>query len=188
MPTSYVTTAIPYVNSDPHVGFALEALIADATARHRRLSGDDVRFLSGTDDNSLKSVQAAEREGVAVGSLVEHYSARFEALPSALDLSVDDFIRTSIDPRHRPGVERLWRECAESGDIYKGHYRGRYCIDCEAFIDDQELDDGCCPEHHTMPEEVDEENWFFRLSRYQDRLDDLIASGGLRVVPDARRN
>lgn len=184
MSTFYVTTAIPYVNADPHVGFALECVVADVLARHRRRRGDDVRFLTGTDDNSLKSVQGAEREGVPVVDLVERYASRFEALRDTLDLSTDDFIRTSSDPRHAAGVHALWRACAASGDIYRGHYTGRYCVGCERFVDDAER----CPEHDSPLEDVSEENWFFRLSRYEQPLLELIESGRLRVVPDGRRN
>jgi methionyl-tRNA synthetase len=184
MSNVYVTTAIPYVNAEPHIGFALESLIADVIARHRRKRGDDVRFLTGTDDNSLKSVQGAEREGVPVAELVGRHADRFEALRGALDLSTDDFIRTSSDPRHLPGVHALWRACAASGDIYKSHYRGRYCVGCERFVDDANR----CPEHDAPLEDVEEENWFFRLSRYTDQLLELIGSGRLRIVPESRRN
>ena len=108
----YVTTAIPYVNAQPHLGFALELVQADVLARHRRQRGDAVRFLTGTDDNSLKNVQAAEIEGVPVRELVDRNATAFAALREPLELSFDDFIRTSSDPRHRAGVERLWRACA----------------------------------------------------------------------------
>jgi methionyl-tRNA synthetase len=184
MSSTYVTTAIPYVNADPHIGFALESVIADVIARHRRKRGDDVRFLTGTDDNSLKSVQGAEREGVPVAELVARFADRFEALRGALDLSTDDFIRTSSDPRHLPGVHAFWRACAASGDIYRSHYRGRYCVGCERFVDDA---DGC-PEHEGPLEEIEEDNYFFRLSRYEQQLLNLIESGRLRIVPAARRN
>src|SRR5205809_4488716 len=107
----YITTAIPYVNGDPHLGHALELVQADVLARHRRLRGDDVRFLSGTDDNSLKNVEASEAAGLPVAEFVSSKSERFAALRGPLALAYDDFIRTSIDPRHRPGVERLWRAC-----------------------------------------------------------------------------
>src|SRR5437773_805642 len=113
----YITTAIPYVNGDPHIGFALECVQADVLARHRRLRGDDVRFLSGTDDNSLKNVEAAAAAGLPVSRFVEAKARRFEALRDVLALSTDDFISTSVDPRHRPGVERLWGACAAAGDL-----------------------------------------------------------------------
>jgi methionyl-tRNA synthetase len=184
----YVTTAIPYVNARPHLGFALEIVQADVLARHRRLRGDRVRFLTGTDDNSLKNLQAAEAEGVPVAELVDRYAGAFAALRDPLALSYDDFIRTSSDPRHRPGVERLWRACATSGDLYRKHYRGLYCVGCERFFTPAELDGGSCPEHRIEPQQVAEENWFFRLSRYQDRLRELVASGELRIEPAVRRN
>jgi methionyl-tRNA synthetase len=184
----YVTTAIPYVNARPHLGFALEIVQADALARHRRQRGAPVRFLTGTDDNSLKNVQAAEAEGVPVRELVDRNAAAYAALRDPLDLSFDDFIRTSSDPRHRAGVERLWRACRASGDLYRKHYQGLYCVGCEQFLTPAELVDGRCPEHGTEPQVVSEENWFFRLSRYQRRLAELIESGELRIEPASRRN
>ena len=180
---SYLTTAIPYVNGDPHLGHALELVQADVLARHRRLRGDDVRFLSGTDDNAFKNVEAAVAAGSPVDEYVAVRAARFEQLAGALGISLDDFIRTSSDPRHRPGVERLWRACADAGDLYERDYVGRYCAGCEAFVD---VDP--CPEHGTSPEEVAERNWFFRLSRHADALRDLLESGRLRIEPEQRRN
>ncbi|WP_117211243.1 methionine--tRNA ligase [Allorhizocola rhizosphaerae] len=184
----YVTTTIPFVNARPHLGFALELVQADVLARHRRQRGDEVRFLTGTDDNSLKNVLAAEAAGVPTRELVDRNGDAFEALRRPLDISLDDFIRTSRDPRHRPGVERFWRACAASGDIYRKHYQGLYCVGCEQFFTPGELRAGRCPEHGTAPELVTEQNWFFRLSRYQDRLYELIESGRLRVEPAVRRN
>jgi len=184
----YITTAIPYVNGDPHLGFALESVQADVLARHRRQRGARVRFLSGTDDNSLKNVEAAEAAGVPIAEFVNGKAERFAALRGPLELSCDDFIRTSIDRRHRPGAERLWRACAASGDLYERHYEGLYCTGCEAFVHPNELVAGLCPEHHREPEQVAERNWFFRLSRYADVLLELIRSGHLRIAPDQRRN
>ncbi len=159
----YVTTAIPYVNGRPHLGFALEIVQADALARHWRQRGAPVRFLTGTDDNSLKNVQAAEAEGVPVRDLVDRNAAAYAALRDPLGLSFDDFIRTSSDPRHPAGVERLWRACQASGDLYRKLYQGLYCVGCEQFFTPAELEDGRCPEHGTEPRLVTEENWFFRL-------------------------
>ncbi|WP_405726098.1 methionine--tRNA ligase [Streptomyces sp. NBC_00028] len=184
----YITTTIPYVNARPHLGFALELVQADTLARHRRGRGDDVRLLSGTDDNSLKNVLAAEAEGVGVREFVDRNADAFAALRDPLALSFDDFIRTSSDPRHRAGVERLWRRCAAAGDLYRKEYEGLYCVGCEQFYTPDELVDGRCVEHGTEPQRVAEENWFFRLSRHADRLRDLITSGGLRIEPAARRN
>lgn len=184
----YITTAIPYVNAPPHVGFALEIVEADALARFYRLSGDIVRFQAGTDENSIKNVQAAYRAGVPVAELVERNAARFLALKESLELSFDDFIRTSADARHRRGVERLWRACYENGDIYKRSYQGLYCSGCEQFYKPNELYNGCCPEHGTTPEAIEEENWFFRLSRYRSQLQDLYARAEIQIVPHSRRN
>jgi methionyl-tRNA synthetase len=184
----YVTTAIPYVNARPHLGFALEIVQADVLARHHRRRGEAVRFLTGTDDNSLKNVQAAEAQGVAVRDLVGRNAAAYAALRGPLGLSFDDFIGTSSDPRHRAGVERLWRACRASGDLYRKRYQGWYCVGCEQFWTPAELVEGRCPEHGVEPRLVAEENWFFRLSRYQQRLAGLIESGVLRVEPSSRRN
>ncbi len=178
MPRYYVTTTIPYVNARPHLGFALELVQADVLARRRRQAGQEVRFLTGTDDNSLKNVLAAQAQGVPVQDLVDRNAAAFQSLRDPLALSFDDFIRTSSDPRHRAGVERLWERCAASGDLYRKHYEGLYCVGCEQFYPPGELTpDGRCPEHGTVPQLVAEENWFFRLSRHADRLRDLITGG-----------
>ncbi|MGW4344171.1 methionine--tRNA ligase [Streptomyces sp. NPDC004690] len=184
----FITTTIPYVNARPHLGFALELVQADALARHHRQRGDRVRLLSGTDDNSLKNVLAAEAAGVDVRTFVDRNADAFAALRTPLALSLDDFIRTSSDPRHRVGVERLWRRCAAAGDLYRKAYEGLYCVGCEQFYTPDELVGGRCAEHGAEPRLVAEENWFFRLSRHADRLHRLITSGALRIEPAARRN
>ncbi len=187
MATTYVTVAIPYVNADPHLGYAYELVQADIYARSRRAAGDDVRFLGGTDDYSLKNVLAAQAAGEPTRDFVDRHADRFEALHAPLQLSFDDFIRTSRDPRHAPAVERLWRAAAAHGDLYKRHYEGDYCVGCEQFYDESELVDGLCPEHGRHTERVAEENWFFRLSAYQDHLEDLISSDRLVVRPEPFR-
>jgi methionyl-tRNA synthetase len=184
----YLSTTIPYVNSRAHVGHALELVQADVLARHHRRIGDEVRLQSGTDDNSLKNVLAAAAEGISTRELVNRNASAFAGLREHLSLSFDDFIRTSSDPRHRPGVERLWRACAASGDLYRKSYEGLYCIGCEQFYTEAELDAGNCPDHGTPPQLVAEENWFFRLSKYADRLHAEISSGRLRIEPASRRN
>ena len=185
-PHTYVTTTIPYVNARPHIGFALELVQADVLARYRRGRGDAVRFQAGTDDNSLKNVLAAEAAGVEVQEFVDRNAEAFVALGDALSLTVDDVIRTSRDPRHRPGVERFWRAC--SADLYRQRYEGLYCTGCEQFYPPAELRDGRCPEHETVPQQVSEENWFFRLSRYAEPLREAITTGRLRIEPAGRRN
>ncbi len=184
----YITTSIPYVNARPHIGHALEDVQADALARYQRLNGRDVWFLSGTDENSLKNVRAAEQAGIPTAELVERNAAYFYALRGALNLSFDDFIRTSVDARHTDGVRALWEACARSGDIYQRPYRGLYCVGCEQFYAEDELIDGLCPDHLVAPELVEEQNYFFRLSRYAGQLEDLISSDRLRIVPATRKN
>lgn len=182
----YVTTAIPYVNGEPHLGFALELVYTDALARYQRLAGHDVRFLTGTDENALKNVHAAERQGVPVRELVDRNARRFIELTERLHVSNDDFIRTSVDQRHIIGAQTFWRACERRGDIYKRHYRGLYCVGCEAFYNEDELTDGVCSYHGTRPEPVEEVNYFFRLSRYRDELLKVLDSGLLTVAPAHR--
>jgi methionyl-tRNA synthetase len=188
MTSTYITTTIPYVNARPHLGFALELVQADVLARHHRELGEQVRLQAGTDDNSLKNVLAAEIAGVGVQEFVDANAAAFTGLAQPLSLSFDDLIRTSSDPRHRAGVERLWQDCAASGDLYRRHYEGLYCVGCEQFYTEAELAGGRCPDHGTVPDLVSEENWFFRLSRYAGQLRGLIADGTIRVEPATRRN
>lgn len=188
-PHTYITTTIPYVNARPHIGFALELVQADVLARYYRGTGARVRFQTGTDDNSLKNVLAAEAAGTGIQEFVDRNAVAFTSLPGPLSLSVDDTIRTSRDPRHQAGVQRLWETCAANGDLYRKHYEGLYCVGCEQFYTPAELtEDGRCPEHGTFPELVSEENWFFRLSRHAGRLREAIESGTLRIEPAQRRN
>lgn len=181
----FVSTSIPYVNAAPHLGHALEYIQADVIARRHRLLGDAVFFLSGSDENSLKNVQSAEKKGVAVKDLVDENSDRFFRLKEALGLSLDEFIRTT-DRKHFLGAQKLWRACEK--DIYKKKYAGLYCVGCEEFYKEDELVDGLCPEHKTKPELVEEENYFFKLSGYQDKLKELIEKDELKIIPESRKN
>ena len=185
-PSLFVSTAIPFVNAPPHLGFALEVVLADALARHARARGVDVRFVSGTDDNSLKNVRAAEALGVSTRELVDTNGARYRALDGVVGASFDDFVRTSADARHRAAVRALWTACARRGDLEKRTYRGLYCVGCEQYFHPSELDEGLCPEHRTQPETVEEENWFFRLSRYERQISAALESGRLKIEPPAR--
>ncbi len=187
MTTTYLTVAIPYVNAAPHLGYAYELVLADIHARACRLDGVATRFIGGTDDHSLKNVVAAEAAGIPTREFVDAHARRFEGLAGPLDLSFDDFIRTSADPRHLPTVHRLWNAASANGDLYQRSYLGDYCVGCERFVDPDELVDGRCPEHLTPVETVEELNWFFRLSRYQDQLDHLISTGDLRITPETFR-
>src|SRR3990167_808646 len=184
----FVSTAIPYVNAKPHMGHALEYVQADAYVRTQRLIGEDIFFLTGTDDNALKNVQAAEAAGKPTAKYIEENAKKFIDLDKSLSVKYDDFIRTSVDPRHRAGVEKLWR-ATNPKDIYKKSYRGFYCVGCEEFKTEKNLVNGECPEHSGKRlEEIEEENYFFRLSSYQDKLLELIESGTLRIIPESRKN
>ncbi|NTW13484.1 MAG: methionine--tRNA ligase [Candidatus Moranbacteria bacterium] len=182
-----ITTAIDYVNGVPHVGHASEKVLSDVIARyHRDVLHDDTFFLTGTDENSLKNVQGAEKAGRPIDEYVKENAEAFRSLGDSLGLSFDRFIRTT-EPIHFEGVKRFW-SAMRSEDLYKKSYHGLYCVGCEEFKLEKDLIDGKCPEHMTEPEIVEEENWFFRLSAYQDRLRDLISSGTLEIVPEYRRN
>jgi methionyl-tRNA synthetase len=181
--STFITVAIPYVNSTPHLGYAFELIEADLAARARRSLGEPVRLLGGTDDYSLKNVLAAQAAGFPTQDFVDRHAENFQALGPLLDVSFDDFIRTSRDPRHRPAVERLWTACEQNGDLYRRRYEGTYCVGCEQFYEQSELDEGRCPEHGTPAELVAETNWFFRLERYEGRLIALIETGELLVDP-----
>lgn len=180
----YVTTTIPYVNAKPHVGFALELVQADALARYHRLSGRDVRFQTGSDDNAFSNVLSARLMDVPVQDFVDENSAAFESLCAALDISHDRFLRTTGSVHHATVQRFLSRLRAE--DTYVASYRGLYCPRCEDFYRDRDTEGRRCPEHGIDLGEIEETNHFFRLSRYQAELHDLIAGRRLNVVPAAR--
>ncbi len=185
--TIFVSTAIPYVNSKPHLGHALEYVQADAYARAQRLLGEDVFFLTGTDDNALKNVQAAETAGKPVKEYIQENAERFITLDERLDVRYNDFIRTSVDERHRKGAQKLWLS-TKPEDLYKKSYRGFYCVGCEEFKTEKELVNGECHEHPGIQlEEIEEENYFFRLSAYQEKIEKLIETDEIRIIPESRK-
>tara|TARA_B100000508_G_scaffold60333_2_gene47525 strand:+ start:70843 stop:72261 length:1419 start_codon:yes stop_codon:yes gene_type:complete len=186
MTNKYITTTLPYVNADPHVGFALEILQADLLARHWRLQGNDVFFSTGTDEHGQKILQKAEEEGKDVQEYVDHFADQFKKLKEGLNLSNDAFIRTT-DENHIKAAQEIWKRCEAKGDIYKKKYKGLYCVGDEAFLKESELVDGKCPNHPTMdPVEIEEENYFFRFSNYQDALLKYLERED-SIVPDWRR-
>ncbi len=186
--TYYITTAIPYVNAAPHIGHALEFVQTDALARYQRLLGKDVALVTGSDENSLKNVHAAEKLGITTAELCKNNAAAFRKLADEIGLSYTSFQYTSDKEKHSPGVHRFWELCNRSGDIYKKKYRGLYCVGCESFYEESELPEGVCPEHKTKPEIVEEENYFFKLSKYAKKLEELIESDELLILPESRKN
>ena len=182
----YITTTLPYVNAKPHIGFALEVIQADAVARYRRLMGDEVIFNTGTDEHGQKIFDKAQAEGKDVQAYVDEYAAKFDDLKESLNLSYTHFIRTS-DPDHKKAAQEFWKRCNDNGDIYKDQYQVKYCVGCELGKTESELVDGCCPDHPKMELELkDEENYFFRWSKYQQPLLDLYKERPDFVVPANR--
>lgn len=186
----YITTAIPYVNAAPHIGHALEFVQADTVARYHRLLGRDVALLSGGDENALKNVQAAEQAGEDVQKFVDRHTELFRQLAEKLNVHFDFFQKGSDKKTHFPSSQKLWQLCEKAGDIYKKTYKGLYCVGCEAFYTKGELNaNGECFEHPGEKlDEVEEENYFFRLSKYKDNLIKLIESTEYEIVPNTRKN
>lgn len=187
--TFSITTAIPYVNAKPHLGHVLEWFQADAMSRYQRdILGKEVWFGAGTDENSLKNVQAAEKAGKGAQEWLDEYAVIFKDAYKFFDIELTGFRRGSDQHQHWPGVQELWRRCVASDDIYKKTYRGLYCVGCESFYTQDELVDGKCPEHLVPPEVVEEENYFFKLSKYQEKIQQLIERGELNIVSEQYRN
>jgi methionyl-tRNA synthetase len=184
----YVTTPIYYVNAEPHLGHAYSTIAADVLARHMRQRGEDVFFLTGTDEHGEPVAQAAEREGVAPAELAERNAERFRALAARVEATNDYFIRTS-DPRHHAAVQRVLQSVYDRGYVYEGTYEGWYCPRCADFKTDAELEDGNrCPIHKIELEKEKEDNYFFKLSEFQEPLERLYADRPDFVLPGIRRN
>lgn len=182
----YITTTLPYVNSNPHIGFALEILQADALARYYRLQGHEVFFSTGTDEHGQKIANKADEKGEDRQAYVDYYAEEFKKLGNALNLSFDNFIRTT-DSAHKQAAQEIWRRCDASGDIYKKKYSGLYCVGCELFYRENELLEGkICPIHTTICQEIEEENYFFKLSNYQTYLEEYLSHEGV-IIPEWRR-
>ncbi|MCA9365623.1 methionine--tRNA ligase [Candidatus Kaiserbacteria bacterium] len=181
----YITTTLPYVNASPHMGHALEFVQGDTLARYWRLMGHEVFFNMGVDEHGQKIAQKADEAGVNRQEYVDKYAAEFDKLKEALNLSHNSFIRTSSSA-HKAAAQHIWKLCDEKGDIYKKKYKGLYCVGCESFKVDSDLVDGKCPDHQKEPEEIEEENYFFKLSNYQEYLEEYLSQEGV-IVPDFRR-
>ncbi len=187
MPRFYLTTAIDYVNSRPHLGTAYEKITADVIARFKRLSGVDTHFVMGNDEHSQNVFRRARELGQDPLAYCDRMEQEFREVWSALDLSFDDFIRTT-QPRHKAAVEAIVTRIAAAGDLYQADYEGWYCVGCEAFKQEKDLVDGLCPIHRTRPDWIKERNHFFKLSAYRDRLLAHFAEHPDFLQPEVRRN
>ena len=183
----FLTTAIDYVNSRPHLGTAYEKITADVIARYKRLAGVETRFLMGNDEHSQNVYRKARELGLDPNVYCDQMEREFREVWAKLSISFDDFIRTT-EPRHRAAVQRMAQACYDAGDVYEGHYEGWYCVSCEAFKQEKDLVDGRCAIHLTTPEWIREKNHFFRLSKYQEPLLAHYAGHPGFIQPDIRRN
>jgi methionyl-tRNA synthetase len=184
----YITTPIYYVNDVPHIGHAYCTIATDVMARYHRMSGDDVFFLTGTDEHGQNIQRIAIEKGVPVKKYCDDITAQFKSLWTKLDISNDYFVRTT-DERHKSAAQKLFKAIYDSGDVYKGQYEGWYCAPCEAFYTEKDLLDGnLCPIHERKVEWIKEENYFFALSKYQDKLLELIEGNPDFLQPESRRN
>ena len=184
----YITTTLPYVNAEPHIGFALEIIQADVIARYQRLLGNEVFFNFGTDEHGLKIFRKAKESGKDPKAYCDEYAAKFDALKKALNLSYDNFIRTT-DEHHIKAAQEFWRRCLKKGDIYKKNYKIKYCVGCELEKTESELENGRCPLHPDKEVEIiEEENYFFKFSKYQKPLLDFYQKNPNFVIPNFRFN
>ena len=183
----YITTSIAYTNAPPHIGFALELTQADVLARHNRKKGKETFFLTGTDEHGQKIAKKAKKEGLSPQDFVDKVVESFEDLIEELNISNDEFVRTTDREKHWPTVEKIWKRLEKAGDIYKKEYTGYYCVGCEAFLTEKDLEDGICPHHGKAPEKVEEENYFFKLSEYEEEIKELISSDELQIIPEGRK-
>jgi len=185
--TTYITTPIYYVNAQPHLGHAYTTIVADTYSRFRRLCGEDVRFQTGTDEHGDKIVKAAEQQNVQPKEYVDTISGMFRDTWPVLDIVPDHFIRTT-DPEHIAVVQGILQKVYDNGDIYFDEYTGLYCQGCERYLTEKELVDGLCPDHQKPPQEIAEQNYFFRMSKYQQQLIDHVKGHPEFITPERYRN
>ena len=185
--TTYITTPIYYVNAMPHLGHAYTTIVTDTYSRFRKLCGDDVRFQTGTDEHGEKIAQAAEAEGISPKEYVDRISESFRSTWPALTIKPDNFIRTT-DPQHIKTVQQILQQVYDQDDIYFSEYSGLYCQGCERFLTEKELVDGNCPDHQKPPTEIAEQNYFFRMSKYQDWLIGHIKNNPEFITPERYKN
>ncbi|MBR6224123.1 MAG: methionine--tRNA ligase, partial [Firmicutes bacterium] len=185
--TYYITTPIYYPSSNLHIGHTYCTVMADAMARFKRLQGYDVHFLTGTDEHGQKIQTKAQEAGVTPQEYVDEVVAGIKDLWKTMEISYDDFIRTT-EPRHMERVQKIWKRMYDKGDIYKGAYEGLYCKECESFWTESQLVNGCCPDCGRPVEHASEEAYFFKLSNYADRILKLYDEHPEFLEPETRRN
>ena len=184
----YLTTPIFYPNARLHMGHAYTTTLSDSLVRYHRLMGDQVYFLTGSDENTQKMIDAARKEGKEPLEFLDGIVGNFKSLFDGLEISYDQFIRTTDKQVHWVGAQALWQKFVEKGDIYKKEYEGLYCVGHEAFVTEKDLVDGKCPDHGVAPEFLKEENYFFKLSSYTQAIKEKIESDELRIIPQSRKN
>lgn len=185
----YITTTIPYANAPPHIGFAMEIIQADVIARWHKLLGEEVFFLTGTDEHGSKNYRMAKEAGLTPQQFVDKNSLYFKELTEKFNITNNFFIRTTDKKIHWPGVFDIWKLLEKNGDIYKKKYTGCYCTGCERFVTEKDLVDGKCSDHPNLEvEEISEENYFFRLSKYSDKIRSLVEKDKLKIFPEKWKN
>ena len=184
----YITSPIFYPNANLHMGHAYTMTVCDVLARTHRLYGDETYFLTGSDENTATIIKAAADKGQTLDQYFALISGRFKDLYKKLNISYDQFIQTSDRKNHWPGAVAMWNKLVEAGDIYKSKYSGLYCLRCEAFYTEKDLISGKCPIHLIVPEKIEEENYFFKLSKYAEQIKNKIESNELQIVPAVRKN
>jgi len=187
MKNFYVSTSIPYVNGEPHLGHAMEFVMADVLARRARLAGQNVFFSTGTDEHGGKIAEKASEMGISSKQLADNMSAKFQDLAKQLNISNDVFVRTTDDAHEKAAVE-IWNNL--KNDIYKSEYEGWYCTGCETFVNDDEVkaNNGICPDHNRKYEKLKEENYFLKLSKYNQPIKEAIEKSQFEVIPSTKRN
>lgn len=185
---AYITTAIPYVNGQPHIGHALDYLLADVWARYQRQLGKVVRFQTGVDEHGNKIAAKAAEQGLQPQAYVDSMYGNFQRFIQELGVDTTDFIRTT-DIKHKAAVQYIWQQLETAGLLYKGSYEGWYCQGCEAFITDKEATDnnGICPDHQTPYQRLSEENYYFKASAFTEQITQAIDSGKMKIIPDFRK-
>jgi methionyl-tRNA synthetase len=184
----YLTTPIYYPNAELHMGSAYTSVLADIIARYHRGRGEEVYFLTGSDEHAGKVAKAAVAAGKEPKVFVDEMAESFKKSHASLSIAYDDFIQTTDEKKHWPGAIALWKAIDAAGDIYKKKYSGLYCHGCEEFKQEKDLVDGLCPLHNQKPEFLEEENYFFKLSKYTEKIRELIESGSLQIIPSVRKN